>query len=102
LRPGDTFGLAKRVFQVGRPRRPGPDRGSVNGISSRRCATKHRPPGDETIFPLPERRPETWAPYRRFQVIKQWGSIMYAFLTMLYRLYVVTRLLEIRRHRIAA
>jgi hypothetical protein len=35
------------------------------------------------------------------QVIQQWGSIMQALLTMLYRFYLVTRLLEIRRRRIA-
>jgi hypothetical protein len=35
-------------------------------------------------------------------VIKQWSSIMPALLTMLYRFYVVMRLLEIRRNRIAA
>jgi hypothetical protein len=34
-------------------------------------------------------------------VIKQWGSIMQAFLTVLYRTYLVMRLLEIRRNRIA-
>jgi hypothetical protein len=33
-------------------------------------------------------------------VIKQWGSIMQTFLTMLYRSYVLMRLLEIRRNRI--
>jgi hypothetical protein len=35
------------------------------------------------------------------QVIQQWGSIMQALLTMLFRFYVVMRLLEIRRRRIA-
>jgi hypothetical protein len=35
-------------------------------------------------------------------VIKQRGSIMQAFLTMLYRSYVLMRLLEIRRNRIIA
>jgi hypothetical protein len=35
-------------------------------------------------------------------VIKRWGSIMQALLTMLYRFYVVMRLLEIRRRRMAA
>jgi hypothetical protein len=35
-------------------------------------------------------------------VIQQWGSIMQALLTTLYRFYVVTRLLEIRRNRIVA
>jgi hypothetical protein len=36
-------------------------------------------------------------------VIKQWGSIMQALLTMLYRFYFVMRLQEIRRrHRIIA
>jgi hypothetical protein len=34
-------------------------------------------------------------------VIKHWSSIMQALLTMLYRFYLVTRLLEIRRRRIA-
>jgi len=35
-------------------------------------------------------------------VIQQWGSIMQALFTTLYRFYVVTRLLEIRRNRIVA
>jgi hypothetical protein len=35
-------------------------------------------------------------------VIQQWGSIMQALLTTLYRFYLVMRLLEIRRRRIAA
>jgi hypothetical protein len=35
-------------------------------------------------------------------VIQRWGSIMQALFTMLYRSYVLMRLLEIRRHRFAA
>jgi hypothetical protein len=35
-------------------------------------------------------------------MIQRWGSIMQALLTMLYRSYVLMRLLEIRRQRIAA
>jgi len=35
-------------------------------------------------------------------VIQQWGLIMQALLTMLYRFYLVMRLQEIRHRRIAS
>jgi len=68
-----------------------------------------RPPqADETRdrlrrnhFALARKTSGNGRPLAFCQVIQQWGSIMQALLTMLFRFYVVMRLLEIRRRRIA-
>jgi hypothetical protein len=55
---------------------------------------------EEAILAEPRRRPEINT-CERAALIKQWSSIMWAIITLMYRSYCRARLLEMRKYHLA-